>query len=115
MYRSLLPTQSTTVISRQLSNIPTQWLLSKCKNNLILLTDQLKSPKKTIKALSWNYWGLKLMLVSASIDKDVVAPNCVNNVRHIVVAFSDVRNVFDVIQLCEYGGRTKYCRFDIST
>ena len=33
------------------------------------------------------YWGLKLALVSVSIDKDGVAPNCVNNVRHIVVAF----------------------------
>ena len=31
-------------------------------------------------------WGLKLTLVSVSIYKDVVAPNCVNNVRHIVVA-----------------------------
>ena len=55
MYSLLLPTQSTTVISRQLSNIPTHGLLSKCKNNSILLTDQSKSPKKTIKALSWNY------------------------------------------------------------
>ena len=57
MYRSLLPTQSTTVISRQLSNIPTHrhGLLSKCKNNLILPTDESKSLKKTIKALSWNY------------------------------------------------------------
>ena len=55
------------------------------------------------------------MLVSVSIDKDVMAPNCVNNVRHIVVAFSDVRNVFDVIQQSKNGGRTKYCRFDIST
>ena len=33
------------------------------------------------------YWGLKLTLVSVSIDKDVMAPNFVNNVRHIVVAF----------------------------
>ena len=33
------------------------------------------------------YWGLKLTLASVSIDKDVVAPNCVNNVRHILVAF----------------------------
>ena len=41
--------------------------------------------------------GLKLALVSVSIDKYVVAPNCVNNVHHIIVAFSDVRNVFDVI------------------
>ena len=55
MFISLLLTQSTTVISRQLSNIPTHGLLSKCKNNLILPTDQSKSPKKTIKALSWNY------------------------------------------------------------
>ena len=36
MYNSLLLTQSTTVISRQLSNIPTHGLLSKCKNNLVL-------------------------------------------------------------------------------
>ena len=57
MYSSLLPTQSTTVISRQLSNIPTHGLLSKCKNNLILLTDQSKSPKK---ALSWNYKDMSL-------------------------------------------------------
>ena len=33
------------------------------------------------------YWGLKLTLVSVYIDKDVVAPNCVHNVHHIVVAF----------------------------
>ena len=33
------------------------------------------------------FWDLKLTLVSVSIDKDVVAPNFVNNVRHIVVAF----------------------------
>ena len=33
------------------------------------------------------YWGLKLTLVSVSFDKDVVPPNCVNNVLHIVVAF----------------------------
>ena len=31
--------------SRQLSNIPTHGFLSKCKNNLILPTDQSKSPK----------------------------------------------------------------------
>ena len=31
--------------------------------------------------------AFELTLVSVSIDKDVVAPNCVNNVRHIVVAF----------------------------
>ena len=31
--------------------------------------------------------GLKLTLVSVFIDKDVVAPNFVNKVRHIVVAF----------------------------
>ena len=58
---------------------------------------------------------MKLTLVSVSIDKDVVAPNCVNNVRHIVVSFSDVRSVFNVIQRRENGGRNKYCRFDIST
>ena len=29
--------------------------------------------------------------------------------------FSDVRNVFDATQQCENGGRTKYCRFDVST
>ena len=33
------------------------------------------------------YLGLKLTLVSVSIDKDVVAPNCVNKVCHIAVAF----------------------------
>ena len=51
MYSLLLPTQSTTVISRQLSNIPTHGLLSKCKNTLILLTDQSKSPKKNDKSI----------------------------------------------------------------
>ena len=54
-------------------------------------------------------------MVSVPIDKDVVAPNCVNSVRHMFVAFSDVRNVLDVTQQCENGGRTKYRRFDIST
>ena len=38
--------QAPVVISRQLSNIPTHGLLSKCKNNLILPTDQSKSPNK---------------------------------------------------------------------
>ena len=33
----------------------------------------------------------------------------------LLLHFSDVRNVFDVIQQCENGGRTKYCGFDIST
>ena len=33
------------------------------------------------------YWSLKLTLVSVPIDKDVVAPNCVNSVRHMFVAF----------------------------
>ena len=36
-------------------------------------------------------------------------------VTFFFLLFSDVRNVFDVIQQCENGGRTKYCRFDIST
>ena len=31
--------------SRQLSNIPTHWFLSKCKNDLFLPLDQSKSPK----------------------------------------------------------------------
>ena len=44
-----------TVKSRQISNIHTHRFLLKCKNNLILPTDQSKSPKKTIKTLSWNY------------------------------------------------------------
>ena len=48
MYSSLLSTQSTTVKSRQISNsnIPVHGFLSKCKNSLILLTDQFKSQKK---------------------------------------------------------------------
>ena len=33
----------------------------------------------------------------------------------LLLQFSDVRSVFDVIQQCENGGRTYYCRFDIST
>ena len=33
----------------------------------------------------------------------------------LLLHFSDVRSVFDVIQQCENGGRTYYCRFDIST
>ena len=43
--------------------------------------------------------------MSVSFDKDAVAPNCVNYARHVVVAFKDVRNVFDVIQQCANGGR----------
>ena len=39
MYSLLLSTQSTTVKSRQVSNIPAHGVLSKCKNNLILPTD----------------------------------------------------------------------------
>ena len=35
-----------TVKSRQISNIHTHGFLSKCKNDLILPTDQSKSPKK---------------------------------------------------------------------
>ena len=31
--------------------------------------------------------GFETNVRSVSIDKDVVAPNCINNVRHIVVAF----------------------------
>ena len=46
--------------SRQLSNIPTHGFLSKCKNDLILPLDQSKSPKKTIKAMSWNYLCIKI-------------------------------------------------------
>ena len=34
MYSSLLSTQSSTVKSSQISNIPTHGFLSKCKNNL---------------------------------------------------------------------------------
>ena len=33
----------------------------------------------------------------------------------LLLHFSDVRSVFDVIQQCENGGRTYYGRFDIST
>ena len=58
MYSSLLSTKSGTVKSRQTSNIPTHGFLSKCKNNLILPTDQSKSPEKTVKALSWNHLEL---------------------------------------------------------
>ena len=50
------------------------------------------------------------MLVSVSIAKNLVPPNCVNNVRHIVVAiFVMSKMFFDVIQQCADGGRTKYC------
>ena len=31
--------------------------------------------------------GFETNVISVSIDKDVMAPNCVNNVSHIVVAF----------------------------
>ena len=68
MYSSLLPTQSTTVISRQLSNIPTHGLLSKCKNNLILLKDQSKSPKTTIKAFSILFLRVVLEDISATLE-----------------------------------------------
>ena len=43
--------------------------------------------------------------------RQTVPITCVTLLLH----FSDVRNVFYVIQECENCGRTKYCRFDIST
>ena len=42
------------VKSRQISNIHTHGFLLKCKNHLILPTDQSKLPKND-KTLSWNY------------------------------------------------------------
>ena len=66
---------------------------------------------------SWKNHGILFLNFcgNPAIDKDILEPNCVNKVRYIVVHFSDVISVFVAIQKCENGGRTKYCRFDIST
>ena len=53
-------------------------------------------------------------LVSDSIDKHCGAKLSITCVT-LLLHFSDVRNVFDVIQQCANGRHTKYCRFDIST
>ena len=54
-----------------------------CKHSLHLKTES----KQHFKRRFGFYWDLKLTWVTVSFDKDVVAPNCVNNVRHVVVAF----------------------------
>ena len=60
---------------------------SRCRNGCKHSLAPKNRSEITFQAPVLFYCGLKLTLVSVSIVKDVVAPNCVNNVRHIVVAF----------------------------